>query len=310
MRHELRRLLGLLLCVPPLGCSAAKLLAETDVRPGTATSALQIAWLGTAGVLLSDGESSLLIDPFVSRPGLAEVAFGAPLEPRVEEIAALIDRLKPPAVGAVLVSHSHYDHAMDAPFFAWRTGALLYGSPSTINVGRGAGLPEERLRPVQPGDELTVGHFHVRFLESRHGPALFGRIPYPGEIEAPLRPPAAASRYRLGDTFSILIEHGATRLLHHGSAGCWPPALAGVRADTVLLGLAGRADTAAYLRAVPAAVGARRIIPIHFDDFFEPLDRPLRFLPGVGFREFLRTARRTLPGVRVETLPLGQTLPL
>jgi L-ascorbate metabolism protein UlaG (beta-lactamase superfamily) len=310
MRIELRRLLGLLLCVQPFGCSAARILAETDVRPGAAASALQITWLGTAGVLLSDGETSLLIDPFVSRPGLLEVAIGAPLEPRIEQIAALVERLGPPRVGAVLVSHSHYDHSMDAPFFAWRTGALLVGSPSTINVGRGAGLSEERLRPVQPGDELTAGRFRVRFLESRHGPALFGRVPYPGEIEAPLRLPAAASSYRVGDTFSILIEHGATRLLHHGSAGCWPPALAGVRAETVLLGLAGRGDTAAYLRDVPAAVGARRIIPIHYDDFFEPLDRPLRFLPGVGFREFLRTARRTLPGARVETLPLGQSVPL
>ena len=312
MRFDPRRLLGLLLWVlpQPFGCAAQRLLAETDVRPGPGTGSLEITWLGTAGVLLSDGETSFFIDPFVSRPGLLEVALGFPLEPSVDAIGALVDRLRPPHVGAVLVSHSHYDHAMDAPFFAWRTGAPLVGSPSTINVGRGAGLPEERLRQVRPGDELTVGRFRIRFLESRHGPALLGRIPYPGEIEAPLRPPAAASSYRVGDTFSILVEHGSTRLLHHGSAGFWPPALAGVRAGTVLLGLAGRRDTASYLREVPAAVGAGRVIPIHFDDFFEPLDQPLRFLPGVAFREFLKTARRTAPGLRITTLPVGQTVAL
>jgi L-ascorbate metabolism protein UlaG (beta-lactamase superfamily) len=307
---DAHRLLGLLLCVlPQAGCSSSQLLRETEVRVGPLTGGLQITWLGTAGVLISDGESSFFIDPFVTRPGMLAVATGAPIEPRVEVISALIRRLHPPNVGAVLVSHSHYDHSMDAPFFAWRTGAPLVGSQSTLNVGRGALLPEGRLRVIRPGDVLRVGRFQITVLQSEHG-SLFGRVPYPGEISRPLRPPASASRYRLGETFSLLIEHGSTRLLHHGSAGCYPPALVGVRADVVLLGLAGRRDTARYLREVVGAVGARLVIPLHYDNFFEPLDEPLRLLPTVRFAEFVQTARRSMPALRIATLPLGQTVAL
>jgi L-ascorbate metabolism protein UlaG (beta-lactamase superfamily) len=283
------------------------LLGPSPVLPGRV---VEVTWMGTAGVLLTDHETSLLVDPFVSRYGLVKVALGGLLRPRLEDVEAWIRRLGLKDVAAVLVSHAHYDHALDAPFFAERTGALLVGDESTANIGRGAGLPEERLQIVSPGDALRFGRFRITFLESSHGPALFGRVPFPGRIPRPLRPPAKASQYRQGTVFSILVEHPAGALLHHASAGYLPGVLERVRADTVLLGLAGRERSAEYLRQVVDAVGATRVIPIHFDDFFEPLDRPMSFLPFVKFPEFVETARRTRPTLRIGTLPIGQPIVL
>ena len=38
----------------------------------------------------------------------------------------------------------------------------------------------------------------------------------------------------------------------------------------------------AYWRETVRAVGARAVVLIHWDDFFRPLDRPLRALPYAG----------------------------
>ncbi|MEW6079567.1 MAG: MBL fold metallo-hydrolase [Thermodesulfobacteriota bacterium] len=293
------------------GCAPTDLYRSRLIKPGLPVDpGVSVTWLGTAGVLVSDGRTDILIDPFVSRYGLLKVGLGFPLRPEQELIDGLLERLNCRNVRAVLVSHSHYDHSLDAPYFALRTGAVLAGSASTLNVGRGAGLAETQLVQVQPGEPLKLGEFTVRFIESRHGPALFGRVPYPGTIDQPLVPPAKASAYRLGGVYGILLGHPAGTLLHHGSAGFAPGMYDGIRADVILLGITGREDTATYLAEVPGKVRPGRVIPIHFDDFFTPLDDDIDFLRSAHVEEFFDSADRLSPPYRIETIPLGQPVRL
>jgi L-ascorbate metabolism protein UlaG (beta-lactamase superfamily) len=199
---------------------------------------------------------------------------------------------------------------MDAPEFARRVGAPLFGSASTANIGRGAGLPEAQIRAVETGVPIRMGTFEVTFIESRHGPALFGRVPYPGQVREPLVPPAPASAYRLGETYTIVITHACGTVLYHGSAGFKEGESMGVRAGVVLLGIAGRDDTEVYLCKVVDPTGASRVIPIHFDNFFVPLTEPIQPLYRVKPAEFFRTAAEHRPALKVETLPLGTPVPL
>jgi len=181
--------------------------------------------------------------------------------------------------------HSHFDHALDAAEVADRTGALLVGGRSTMNLGRGHGLPDDRLLEVASGRTVALGAFDATFLASRHCPP----DRYPGEITEPLRPPARASAYRCGEAWSVLLAHRASgrRALVQGSAGFVPGALAGERADVAYLGvgqlgLRPAAEIERYWSETVRAVGARRAVLIHWDDFFRPLDRPLRALPYAG----------------------------
>ena len=131
-----------MLAIPLVGCAPTDLYLSRLIAPGPSEApGVSVTWLGTAGVLVSDGRTDILIDPFVSRYGLLRVGLGLPLHPRQDLIDAWLERLGCRNVEAVLVSHSHYDHSLDAPYFARATGALLAGSESTLNVGRGAGLP-------------------------------------------------------------------------------------------------------------------------------------------------------------------------
>lgn len=300
---------GIMLVLSLAGCAPTELYLSRLISPAaTDGPGVSVTWLGTAGVLVSDGQTDILIDPFVSRYGLLRVGLGLPLNPRQDLIKQWLGRLGCTGVQVVLVSHSHYDHVLDAPYFARETGALLAGSASTLNAGRGVGLPETQLMPVQPGTPFRAGAFTLRFIESRHGPALFGRVPYPGTIDQPLVPPQKASAYKLGGVYGILLEHPAGTILHHGSAGFLSGMYDDIRADVILLGITGREDTGTYLGEVPEKVRPRLVIPIHFDDFFTPLDDEIDFLYASHFSEFFQTTERLSPSYQVKTLPIGQAV--
>ncbi len=279
-------------------------LRERTIAPSAPVAAptVRVTWLGTAGVRVDDGWTALLIDPFVTRVGVGAIVFGKGLTTDPEQ-AAIVDTRD---VAAVLVTHSHYDHLVDAPYFAEQADAELLGSLSTVNVGRVAGLPESRLVAVEPGQPRIYGDFTVTFVESLHGPALFGRVPFPGAIEPRIELPASASEYKMGGAYGIVIEHPAGTIVHHASASWIDGMYEGVQADVVLLGLAGRDDTTDYLAHVVDATGAKRVIPIHWDNFFRGFDEPLKAIRAAKIDEFFATVDASRPDLSIESLPLLQ----
>ncbi|WP_433387586.1 MBL fold metallo-hydrolase [Micromonospora sp. KLBMP9576] len=256
-----------------------------DVPPAAAD--LGVTFLGVSSLLFDDGDTAVLTDGFFSRPSLLRVALGR-LAPDDARIGSALARLGLDHGGrrlaAVIPVHTHFDHVLDSATVALRTGAVLAGGRSAVNAGRGAGLADDRIRVVTPHEPMTLGTFTLTFVESEHCPP----DRFPGEITAPVVPPARASAYRCGEAWSVLVAHaGGRSALVQGSAGYRPGALDGHRAEVAYLGVGqlGRQDER-YLRSYWAetvrAVGARRVVLVHWDDFFRPLDRPLRALPYAG----------------------------
>jgi len=236
---------------------------------------LRVTFLGVSTLLFDDGDTAILIDGFFSRPGALRTLAGR-IAPDVKLVTKSLARAGIHRLAAVITVHSHYDHAMDSPLVADRTGALLVGSESTANIGRGWGLTEDRLRVITKEATDDFGRFRVTMIPAPHFPHGMAM----GEIHKPLVTPARAVDYKEGGSFSVLIEHDGETLLVQGSAGFVPGRLRGRRADVVFLGTAGLGTREpeyrdAYWREVVTAVGARRVIPIHWDDFTLPLDEPL-----------------------------------
>lgn len=267
---------------------------------------VNVIWLGTAGVLLEDGDTGILIDPYISRFGMLKIALGIPLPPDKDTVKKWSQRLGKNNIKAVVVSHSHFDHSLDAPYFVVETDSVLIGSESTVNIGRGASLKPEQLTKVVPDQNIQVGSFTLKFIESLHGPALFGRIPYVGTIDKPLTPPRPAKDYKLGQTYAIHISHPSGTIVHHGSAGFVPGMYDAIRADVVLLGIAGRGNTQEYLNNVPLKLGSKLIIPVHFDNFFVSLEKKMKNLPGVKLKEFLATAENYRGCFELKFLSIGE----
>lgn len=238
--------------------------------------ALRAVFLGTSSILLRDQQTALLVDGFLSRPGLPRMLLRR-IEPDHQVIADCLARAGLKSLSAVLCAHSHYDHALDAPAIAERYNAELVGSDSTAMVGRGYGLPEDRIRVVSDGETLRFGAFEVTLVHGLHSPG----DAFPGEVTEPLRPPARASSWRTGTAYSIFFAHPTGTVLVHASANYLPGKLTDRRADVVYLGIGGLGKQSGQFRSeywneVVLTVGARRVIPVHWDDFWRPLRRPLR----------------------------------
>ncbi len=292
--------------------------------PANTPARLKVSFLGVATVLLDDGETAILTDGFFSRPDMLQSLVGT-VQPDLAAIGRGMERAGIPGrtgkLAAVIPVHSHYDHAMDAPEVARRTGALLLGSESTANVGRGWRLPEIQLKVAKLGEPMQFGKFTVTLWPGAHAPTGFTG----GEITEPLKPPVRAFAYREGQTYAVHIVHEGRSLLINGSAGFAPGALQKVQADVVLLGIGtlGTQDAAyhdAYWREVVQATGARRVVPIHWDNFWIPSEQPMRPMPVPLDRfdlsmAFLR-ARGTQTGVDVrlplqwQAMDLWQDLPV
>ncbi len=244
---------------------------------------LKVRFLGVATVLLDDGETALLTDGFFSRPDKLTV-FLRKVEPDVQAITEGLQRAgitgSASRLAAVIPLHSHYDHAMDAPEVARQTGALLMGSGSTLMVGQGWGLPPDRMKLAQLHTPYRFGRFTVTLYPALHTPTGFTG----GVIEQPLKPPVRATDYLEGQSYAMHIAHEGRTLLITGTAGFVPGALQGVRADVVLLGIGAMGPRSpehklAYWNETVRTVGARRVIPIHWDDFWIPSTQPMQPMP-------------------------------
>jgi L-ascorbate metabolism protein UlaG (beta-lactamase superfamily) len=247
------------------------------------TSTLKVSFLGVATVLLDDGETALMTDGFFSRPDRMSSLAGT-VRPDLDAITRGMQRAGIPQhtgkLAAVIPVHSHYDHAMDAPEVAKRTGALLLGSSSTAMIGRGWELDEAQIRIAELGKPYTFGKFSVTLYPSIHAPTGFTG----GQITAPLVPPQRAFAYKEGQSYAVLVEHEGKRVLITGTAGFVPGALRGVKADVVMMGIGTLGNQSEAYRdtlwnEVIATTQPKRIIPIHWDDFWISSDGPMQALP-------------------------------
>ena len=255
-----------------------------DAPAADADSAVRITWLGVSTLLVDDGSTALLTDGFFSRPSLLDVATRR-ISPSATRIDAALTRAGITRLDAVLPVHTHYDHALDSAVVAGRTGAVLVGGASAANIARGQGLPEDRIVVAEAGVGLAFGSFDVQLIESEHCPP----DRFPGPIAEPVASPAKAAAFRCGEAWSTLIAHrpSGRRLLIQGSAGFVPGALAGMRAEVAYLGVGQLGLQPVdyieqYWSETVRTVGARRVVLIHWDDFFRPLSEPLRAMPYAG----------------------------
>ncbi len=271
-----------------------------------------VSFLGVSTLLISDGETHLMTDGFFSRPSLWDVAVGE-LAPDPERIGDGLARAGAHRLDAVIVLHSHYDHAMDAPDVAERTGAVLVGSESTANIARGRGLPNAQIVVPEAGLPLSFGRFTLTMIESRHLPHGIAE----GTIAEPLVPPARALDYKQGKTYIAHLSHPSGDIAVVGSAGFVEGALTPYRSEIVLLGVGGLGNMTeqyreTFYREVVDRLQPTRVIPIHYDDFTRPLSQPLALFPRIvdDFDQTMEELQRRAStiGFELQLLPLADAV--
>ena len=318
-----------------LGCGLwylANTFSDTPVdpkwqaKPSTVIDGdISVRFSGTSTLLFDDGETRWMTDGWFTR--ISWLRMLGKIEPDLAQIQRGLDANQVDSLAAVIPFHSHFDHAMDAPEVAMRTGALLIGSESTANIGRGWGLPESSIRILQDRQPFELGKFVVTPIQVRH-------FAFPGvdmslveeTIDTPLVPPVFMPEYKEGGSWALHVNHPKGSWLIIGSAGYVEGAFKGLEADTVFLGVGGLGGQTAeyrdtYWRESVERVNARRVIPIHWDSLtgslYEPYTGQALFFQYLAARDFgsqgastlkafLRSkeaSKENISGVELLTLP-------
>ncbi len=261
---------------------------------------LSFRWLGAQGVELSCDGQVLLIDPFFTRPPASKVLFQK-LYPDGDLAASHLRHCD-----HILVTHTHYDHVMDVPGLALRRQSLVYGSANTGRIMEAYGVPQAQFQEIQPDCHLSLGPFEVDVIASQHIRFPLDRL-LAGPLKEGLRPPLRLMDYRLDHIYGFFIRVQGLRILF-----CPGPARP---ADLIFAGVAYNGD---YYRRMLSLAAPSLFIPLHWDNFFRPLDQPLRELawPGrMSLRQLERLVMRSSPAVRflvpglLKPVALGDSLP-
>jgi L-ascorbate metabolism protein UlaG (beta-lactamase superfamily) len=279
----------------------ADALRGLEAVPLGLPAGLEIAWLGVSGYRISYEGVALFVDPYVSRVPLRSLL----LRRRALPDPALLERWAATGddVAGVLVGHTHFDHAVDAPAIARRFRAPAYGSASLVALMRLHGLGGLAVE-VEPYRRYELGPFVVSFTPSAHSKLILGRrVPFDGELTCDHLHGLTPGAYRCGQVWGIRIEVAGIALYHQGSANLVDEALRPEPVDVFLAGVAGRSVTPRYWERVLPRLDPRLVVPTHYDDFFKPLGAELGFLRKVRLEAVPEEIRAVSRDAAVAALP-------
>lgn len=276
---------------------------------------LFFGWSGTAGIFLTDNKKLLFIDPFVSYPSIIKVIFSK-LHFDRHRIRKYTEKLRlySPDLSAVLISHSHYDHILDAPGFIEEGFQNFYGSSSAARVLHSI-RPDQPFNILQNKKKFRIGSFTITPVLSKHGDAVFGRQMYTGEIADEFKYPARASKFNMGEVYSFFIEYKGINIVHHGSAGCIPKMYEGRKTDILFLGIAGWQYSDCIFDQIIQSLDPEIVVPIHYDNMFAPhpdYEKPFNPDPLINLkiRSFLEKMKKDFSHIRVVSVFPHQLIPV
>lgn len=269
---------------------------DSGLPPG-----LELEWLGTSGFRFRYQGSTLLVDPYLTRIPLGDVLRRRPTRASEPTVRRYVD-----AADAILIGHTHFDHAIDAPLIADLFGARAFGSSSLRRLMELHGLGARAVE-VEPFRTYEVGPFAFSFVPSLHSKLVLGMaVPADGDISCEHFDELTPSAYGCGQVWGIHIQVAGARFYHQGSADLDDAALADVRrhrgVDYFLCGIAGRRFTERYLQRMVRHLEPAVIVPHHYDDFFRPLAVPLAFSLNVDLVGFTDEVRDASGELEVRTL--------
>jgi len=243
---------------------------------------LILKYLGAAGWEISDGTTSILIDPYLSRingpvppgghsmPGDTRRAYGWSdiASPDVAVIDAHIKR-----ADFILITHTHYDHVLDVPYIALKTRAVVIGTESTENVMRAFSVPEEQLVTVRGGEDYEFGTFSLKVIPSIHSSLdhkrYFSSATAPAGMKAPL---TLEQIHPEGGTLAYFIRFDRHQILVFGGMNYIEREIVGLEPDVALVGAgASRKEIYDYSgRLMRDLHYPPLVLPTHWDNFLAP----------------------------------------
>ena len=269
---------------------------------------VKVRWTGAAGLEFTHNGLVILIDPYHSRPGKFQVFFRH-LRPKTDAISKYLASLTG-QLSAIIVGHTHFDHALDIPVFAEHFDGPLIGNASLDTLMTMYGKPG-RVIVCKGGERVELpGGAVVTVIPSTHGLVAFGRVPYPGEINPADRLPLKSNEYRHGTVLILKLEIGGTVFMHIGSANFAESELQGASCDVLFMCVPGWKEFPGYTTRLLKIVKPKIIVPFHYDDFSTPISPNGRagIVPFQDMAGFLKSVSQSVPGVEIRVARIFESM--
>jgi len=240
---------------------------------------LDIKYLGTAGWEITDGNITVLIDPYISRLKLGQGPSISADDQRksysrtdyFESDTVLINQIITNA-DFILVHHSHFDHLSDVPYIAKKTGAKVIATETSCKILQAYGIPDEQLYRVKGGEDYQFENFSLRVTTSLHSALndkhYFDSRTLPDDIQAPLK----IQDFIEGGSLMFLARFNTHSVLTMGSMNFIEKEIEGLQPDIILPGVNfSRLGIYKYTERLLTATNFPKIvIPAHWDNFRIP----------------------------------------
>lgn len=271
---------------------AALLLGAAATSTGLAASPgtrqpIELTYLGNAGWQIEAAGKVILVDPYITefrtdRSDSQQITNDDPVAtPDTAGIDAKIHRAH-----YILITHGHYDHMIDAPYIARKTGAVIICSDSAAHIARAYGIGQrftpadvspakirrQSLIVVRGGEDLQFDGFSLAVIPSLHT-ALFDKRYndgfWAGSTPAGLTAPLHESDYAEGGTFIYLLRIAGHQLFIMGSMNYIEREISGLRPDVAIVGAGeSRREIYDYAGRLMHALGDPPVVfPTHWDDY-------------------------------------------
>lgn len=257
---------------------------------------ISFQWLGTTGFKIRKGDFVLLIDPYLTRVPV-ESLFLAPLVPDTKLLEEKI-----PQADYIFVTDSHFDHFMDVPPIALRTGAKVVGSATAAKLLRLFKVPESQIIEVKGGETLRAGPFTVKAALAEHGRILF-IPPFYGDIARESRPPLYVWEYANLDNRCYHFTTDGFSFFATSGTGLDEKVMREFKADLAMVNVTALPE--GYIRKLISLTSPQVVFPTHYDNYFEPYARGVTPWPFLG-GGIMRDIEESAPGAAVVTLDFFQ----
>ncbi len=249
---------------------------------GPGSSGVKLTWFGTNGWEITFGNRTILIDPYFERmdTGFFAGKFNPATPIRVNE--ELINQHVSKA-DHILIGHGHWDHFLDIPYIAKRTGAQVIGSESHANVLRASGVEEGKIVQAKGGEVLQFDGYTIEVFPSLHSLGPTKKYAVPGHRISTPPAPATVGDLPEGDTLIYLITIGGKfSVFSMSSANYIERSITGIKPDVALVASIFANQIHDYTpRLMKALNNPRVILPTHWDNFERPFSESPRDLRDV-----------------------------
>ena len=282
--------------------------------PPDNTQGISMRYFGAAGweIVSSTASNSdsiiVLVDPYLTRAKYANPETWDPNDDRpnftredtIFSDVELIDREISKA-DYILIHHAHPDHIMDTPYIAKKTGAVVVGHETTINILRAYDVPENQLITVRGGEDYQFEDMSVRVIPSLHSPLNDKRYYQSQVVGMEAVAPLKISQLVEGGSLMFLLRIGGEEIVTMGSMNFIEKEINGLRPSIALVGAApSHLEIQNYTERLMEGLGFPPVvITTHADNYRTPYGSPMAKVREDWVLPFIEEVREASPTTEV-----------